>query len=103
MLEVVSHGVIGVDRRIVSACCHATGRHIQTNRESNGRFGGHGRQTERRGEEERWEGRRRPKEEREGLQGGIGNICSGLTAGLPPSASSRQPHTTKTGDGPEVV
>lgn len=51
---------------------------------------------------ERWEGRRRPREERDGLRGGIGNICGGLTA-APPSASSRQPHTTKPGDGPEMV
>lgn len=59
---------------------------------------------EERREEERWEGRMRPEEEREGLHGGIGNTCSGLTAGLPPpSASSRQPHTTKAGDGPEMV
>ena len=115
MLEVVSHGVIGTDRRIVLAGCHATDRQASrsTNRKSNGQFGGHGgRQTQGRGEERRGEERgrgedeektRRPKEEREGLQRGIGNICSGLTAGLPPSASSRQPHTTKTGDGPEMV
>lgn len=32
---------------------------------------------------ERWEGRRRPREERDGLRGGIGNICGGLTAAPP--------------------
>ncbi|KAK2861897.1 hypothetical protein Q5P01_001430 [Channa striata] len=32
---------------------------------------------------EKRKGNRRPREDREGLQGGIGNICRGLTAGLP--------------------
>lgn len=38
-------------------------------------------------EVEGWEGRGRPQKLRDSLSGwGIGNICSGLTAGLPPAA-----------------
>lgn len=49
-----------------------------------------------------WEGRGRPQQQRDSLSvGGIGNICSGLTAGLPPAASCRQLHTTKIGAGPQ--
>lgn len=59
------------------------------------------RDTERR-EVEALEGRGRPQQQRDSLSvGGIGNICSGLTAGLPPAASCRQLHTTKIWAGPQ--
>lgn len=59
--------------------------------------------TERR-EVEGWEGRGRPQKPRDSLSvRGIGNICSGLTAGLPPAASCTQLHTTKIRAGPQMV
>lgn len=69
------------------------------------------RHTGRRRKVERWEGRRRPTEESDGLRGGNWKHMHWLTAGLsaapaPLTAtpfSSRQPHTTKMGDGPEMV
>ena len=85
MIEVVSHGVIGTDWRIVLAGCHATDRQASgsTNRKSNGQFGGHGgRQTHRRGVERRGEERRgeeRRGEERRGRGGQKrrGKVCKG--------------------------
>ena len=83
MLEVVSHGVIGTDRRIVLAGCHATDRQASrsTNRKSNGQFGGHGgRQTQGRGEERRGEERREDEgrtKRRRGGQKRRGKVCKG--------------------------
>lgn len=107
MLEVVSHGVIGMDWRIVLAGCHVTDRQglQKTNKKSNGQLDGPGQKARRTGGEERRDGRPRVGQKRRGevCKGGIENMCCGLTAGLPPSASSRQPHTTKTRDRPKMV